>query len=98
MAVRAELLSNGTPRTSLVQCCGDVSALVLDSGNTTGSITGDTGSVAVSRQADGQVCASLVLKPSNYVYLRVKPEEVMWIDVGYDFDYNVFSNTDWMVN
>lgn len=98
MAVRAEILSNGKPRTSLVQCCGDVSARVLDSGHTTGSMTGDTGSVAVAMQADGQVCASLVFKPSNYVYLRVKPEEVMWIDVGYDFDYNVFSNTNWTVN
>lgn len=61
-------------------------------------ITAETGSVGASRQADGYVCVSLVFKPSNYAYLRVHPNETMWIDVGAGFDYNVFSNTDWIVN
>ena len=39
MAVKTEILSNGTPRQSLVQCCSDVSARVLGSGHTTGSMT-----------------------------------------------------------
>ena len=39
----------------------------------------------------------LICRASNGFYLRVKPEAAMWITVGKGIDYQVISNTDWII-
>lgn len=34
---------------------------------------------------------------SNALYLRIVPEGMRWITTTTDLDYNVYSNTDWIV-
>ena len=31
-------------------------------------------------------------------YLRVTPTETVWISIDYSVDYNVYSNTDWLLS
>ena len=39
----------------------------------------------------------LICRASNGFYLRVRPEAAMWITVGKGIDYQVISNTDWII-
>ena len=43
------------------------------------------------------VDVALICRASNGFYLRVKPSEAMWITVGKGIDYQVISNTDWII-
>ncbi len=38
------------------------------------------------------------VRESAKPYLRVEPAEPQWIDVNNPIDYDVFSNTDWLLH
>lgn len=56
------------------------------------------GKVTAKKTGDMKLNIFLVCRVSSQEYLWVRPEEAMWITVDNTIDYNVWSNTDWIVN
>lgn len=74
-----------------------------------GSVSASTGQGGISAKVDdvtnlsaetitgGSVSAYLVCEAGREPYLRVKPVETMWVTMDNSIDYNVLSNTDWIL-
>lgn len=45
-----------------------------------------------------KIAVTPICEIAQRYYLRVSPEEVQWITVYGDIDYNVLSNVDWVVS
>lgn len=54
-------------------------------------------SCRASASAPVGIEAGIVCDVVSVAYLRVMPSEPMWISVDYGVDYDVMSNTDWIV-
>ena len=91
-------ITNGSVSAWLVGRAGSVSASEVDGGRTLTESRDMCCNMHADAMSNGSVTASLVLEPSLYPYLRVYPEQPLWIDVGADIDYLIRSNTDWLIS
>lgn len=53
--------------------------------------------VSVKRIGGINVSVGVVCRVGIKKYLRVTPQDPQWIDVNFSADYNIESNTDWLV-
>lgn len=56
-----------------------------------------TPSITASKVGDVRLGIYLICRVGKDKYLRVTPTETMWITVDSSIDYNILSNTDWIV-
>lgn len=77
---------------------GGIDASLRKIGGITASLRKAGGlSADISRQGGLTANIYLVCTVGTRKYLRVTPEEPMWITLGHDLTYTVRSNTDWIV-
>ena len=53
--------------------------------------------ISALKMSEVNVDVALICRSNNGFYLRVRPSEAMWITVGKGIDYQVISNTDWII-
>lgn len=53
--------------------------------------------ISTSKVGNVRLNVFLICRTGKGVYLRVKPNEVMWITIDSSINYEVRSNTDWIV-
>lgn len=85
----------------VVDACQDADISIVDNENGTCRIIDMPSGAYVCMEAVGgaDITMDWVCGTDYSVnYLKVTPTEVVWISIDYDVDYNVYSNTDWLVS
>lgn len=95
--MRLETIGNGGMRAGVEGCSKAPNMRVVQAGSIATELSYGC-DVSAAAESNGNVSAEVVYKPSTHPYLHVLPEHMMWVDVGLDFDYSVYSNTNWIIN